>query len=509
MKDFVETLIAYERGGDINGLLRYVQNADQTPDQLIYASYRLLLDGFVHLAYILAMVVMNAGYHNPTSSLALAIGGLFYENPQEELRGLKSLLALSKTAPPDQKKVFFNNVVSPVMSLLLKELLENWDHDQVSRLGEILRAAVPEFRDIFDWHIQPPVLTLEEIRKKGGGAVPLIQHSGPSSDVPRKPRRVVVAVREKFFPHRSWARLFDGGPRLQAAMNTYGWETAFFGMKFDDLSEDYLGIIDLCKRHRAELLILDDDLCLSHENTLMGRSIVIDRLRQEMPGMKIMSFLFDTWSIDPAVLKSAISALDGIWDVTSPSLPLWNDPELAGRVLHAPLPHVGNYFPPRLPLDSRLFFSGSISRFNWQRALWLSACRKHGLPVEHRVSKHHCDGLPALESYRAYMQELVQAPCSLNFSMRKDLSRVVTGRSFEVILAGSLLIQEYTPDMHRYFIPGKHFLEFSTFSELVGLVRFVSEHPEEAEAIRRNGYAFARERYDDDKIIGYLDRLLF
>lgn len=509
MKDFVETILDFELADDVSGLLSYVQNAGQTADQLIYSTYRLLLDGRYRPAYILAMMVMNAGYHNPTSSLALSIGGLLNQNPEEELRGLKSLLALSKTARPEQKQVFFSDVVSPVMSLLLKDLLEDWDHNQVFRLGEILRAAVPEFREVFDWHLQPPPLTLEDILKKGRGKAALVQLSSPPPGMPRKPRRAVIAVREKFFPHRSWARLFDGGPRLQAAMSAYGWQTAFYGMKFDDLSEDYLNVIALCKRHQADILILDDDLCLTHENTLIGRSIVIQRLRQDLPKMKIMSFLFDTWSIDPKTLQATGALLDGIWDVTSPSLPLWNDPALAGKVLHAPLPHAGNFYSPSLPLGSRLSFSGSISRFNWQRALWLSGCRVFGVPVEQKISKHRSDGLSALDSYRAYMQELAQAPCSLNFSMRKDRSRIVTGRSFEVILAGSLLVQESTPDMHSYFISGEHFLEFSTFSELMAVVRFISENREAVESIRRQGYAFARTMYDDEKIIGYLDNLMF
>jgi spore maturation protein CgeB len=93
--------------------------------------------------------------------------------------------------------------------------------------------------------------------------------------------------------------------------------------------------------------------------------------------------------------------------------------------------------------------------------------------------------------------------------MRPNLSRILTGRFFETVLAGALLIQEETPEMDHYLVAGEHFLAFRTVSELRAIVRFIAEHPEQAEAIRRQGNAFARARYNDEALIASLDAHLF
>ena len=64
-------------------------------------------------------------------------------------------------------------------------------------------------------------------------------------------------------------------------------------------------------------------------------------------------------------------------------------------------------------------------------------------------------------------------------------------------------------DMYHFFVPGEHYLEFSTLPELAALIRFVREHPAEAEVVRQQGHAFVKERYSDEKLIGYLDKALF
>ena len=93
--------------------------------------------------------------------------------------------------------------------------------------------------------------------------------------------------------------------------------------------------------------------------------------------------------------------------------------------------------------------------------------------------------------------------------MLEEENRYLTGRTFEVPLCGALLVQEVSPLTHHYFIPGEHFLEFSTISELVGVMRFINEHREEAEEIRRCGNAFARERYNDAQMVAHFDHFLY
>ena len=130
-------------------------------------------------------------------------------------------------------------------------------------------------------------------------------------------------------------------------------------------------------------------------------------------------------------------------------------------------------------------------------------------PIELQMSTHTEDGIPILESYTDYMRRIEKSACALNFSMRSDLSRTITGRSFEAPLAGALLIQEDAPEMDYYFVAGEHYLRFSSVAELRAIARYIAEKPEEAEEIRRAGNAFARAQYNDGKLVGYLDKQLF
>ena len=95
--------------------------------------------------------------------------------------------------------------------------------------------------------------------------------------------------------------------------------------------------------------------------------------------------------------------------------------------------------------------------------------------------------------------------------MRPDhaLTSIVTGRCYETMHAGALLVQEASEDMRTFFIAGEHYLEFSSLAELAAVARFITHNRAEAEEIRRCGHAFARERYCDEKLIGYIDASLY
>ena len=62
--------------------------------------------------------------------------------------------------------------------------------------------------------------------------------------------------------------------------------------------------------------------------------------------------------------------------------------------------------------------------------------------------------------------------------------------------------------MDYYFVAGEHYLEFTTFAELARNRAFLLDRPDEAEEMRSQGTAFARERYNAYSIVGSLDRHL-
>jgi len=259
-------------------------------------------------------------------------------------------------------------------------------------------------------------------------------------------------------------------------------------------------------RENADILFLDDYPVLA-PSTHDDRAAFIADLRQKLPNIKVVAIHLDPWAIEQSSLVKTAAQLDAVW-AHFPANPAWSDPALVNKISTVPFPHAGNFGKPVTPLSSQITFSGGVFGYNWHRALWLAGI-DHGLPLALQMSTHTADGIPILESYADYIRRIEISACALNFSMRPDLSRIITGRSFETLLAGALLVQEEAPDMDYYFVAGEHYLNFANAPELRAVARFIAEKPDEAEDIRRAGNAFAREHYNAEKLIGYLDRDLF
>jgi hypothetical protein len=298
------------------------------------------------------------------------------------------------------------------------------------------------------------------------------------------------------------------GPRLAQAATAYGWPTLLCeGSGTDDHAAECAAILAACQRFQADILLFDDD-GVSDPRSHALREQMLARLRALRPSIRLVSLHFDCWHIQPADLRRSAEAVDAIW-ATAPSLPVWDDPVFAGKLLQAPFPHAGFIRAPDPAPPRDIRFVGALLIYNWPRILWRAAAIRHRLPIDWQLSYHLEDDRTPLDSYADYMTRLAAGGCSLNFAMRMDLSYIVTGRSFEAMLAGALLIQETAPAYDHFFTAGEHYLPFRSFAELRAACDLVTRDPVRAQQIRQAGHAFAVARYADDKLFGYLDALLF
>lgn len=551
MRNFLDTISHLDKNNDFAGLLMFVQEKQRDPNELFFAILQLLPKKRLHSAYILAMLLGNVGFRHVVVSFARSAGGLHYGNPLEEAQGLEDLWTQAEALPADQQTHIYNQIIIPVMAFLLdapirdsvirqllrnglekvqtqaetlstgragtyeqtvmpmithmlKVPLKNPETERILRILEILKAAVPRFRTIFDWNARIPGLSSEEIGRQGRAQARIVLYPSPPPGAPRQKRRAVVAMRHTFFLS-SKSRLVEIGPRMVAAMHTYGWQATYYGMNQDNSREECQAIVETCRQQNAEILILDDELLIGIKQ---ARAEMIAQLRRNHPSLKIVGCMLDAWSKEADVLTETSALLDMVWDATSPSLPLWKNPVFSHKVLNMPLTY-GVYGEPNQPLIPQMLFAGSINLYNWHRAFWLAAADRMDLPIIQKLSTHQKDDLPVLTSYERHRMELTQATCCLNLTMRSEQTCTVVGRSFEVPLSGALLVQESSPNMHHFFVAGEHYLEFSTLAELSAIARFIRADPEKAEEIRRRGSTFARERYSDEKLIGYIDKFFY
>ncbi|MBF0460633.1 MAG: glycosyltransferase family 1 protein [Magnetococcales bacterium] len=532
--DLLQAVVQLDKNDDVNGLHSLIASNRYSADQVTVVVPYLLAAGRVRAAYLLAMILDNAGRRHTHISLALGAGGLAFGRPVDEARGVQMLWAQTDAQSVEQQQFIDNRIVRPLVNALLNNLLgcgniaasdaylESADNVRHTlRVMELLRAAVPCFRPIFDMNAPIPELSLAEMRQRGREQSRLIHHPLPPADVPRQRRRVLVFQRERYHTHPdvndpgrmpvNRSRLSHFGPLMVEAMNAYGWDAEFcpiFGTRFRRMVDCIPFIVEMCRQRDPDIMVIEQDAPLLHFKQEYMAMLI--QLRRAHPRLKVVGQVHDSWFFKEEELIEVFSLLDVVWEPLVPSRAVWKHPSLQHKMLQANFMHSGQYRgSTALPLAPNISLFGSIGLTNWPRIFWLAAIKQMNLPVKREPADQHQDGLPALESYAHYMQRLGESTCSLNLLMRMDHGTTVVGRTFETLYSGALLVQEAAPEMHCHFIAGEHYLEISSVADLAAVVRFMAERPEEAEEIRRCGYVFAHEHYSGEKLIGYLDYRLY
>jgi hypothetical protein len=450
----------------------------------------------------LARALARVGHDSAIGQLARAAQALAGAPAAGEAEIIAALARHCDALDATQRGFLASALLRPLLSQLRQP---SDDAARLLRLADMLKACVPDVRAIFDWHAAP-----QPRRDDGdgsGGGTPIVYRDPPAREA-RIPYRVVVAVRRHFLGGTAGTRLFDMGPRLVQAARAYGWQALACPLQLGArVAEDCDAIRAACEQFAADILLLDD-AAIRDPASFARREPMIAALRRRRPSLRIVALHLDCWVLTPDALRRSAASVDAVW-ATAPALPVWQDAVFAGKVLQAPFPHALPPQPPGAAPPARISFTGSLLQHNWPRLFWRAAATAHGLPIDWRVSDHADDGLPPLDSYAAYLRRVADGGCAVNFVMRDDFSRIVTGRGFEAMLAGALLLQEEVADFAQFFVAGEHYLPFRSFADLRAACELVTQDPARAQTIRRAGHAFAVARYADDRLLGYLDALLF
>jgi hypothetical protein len=234
---------------------------------------------------------------------------------------------------------------------------------------------------------------------------------------------------------------------------------------------------------------------------------IIAALRRERPALKLVGLYFDPWAAERwDAMEAGAQYLDCAW--SGVPTPVWQRPAFAGKTLLLPYP-IGGSYPTPPPLVPRFRFGGGVQLTNWDRAFWAAAMVQAGLPLRIEASNHQDDRRDPFESYRAYMLRGQTGEATLNFARRMNGVCTITGRTFETLGIGGLLVQERADEIDLFFTAGRHYLRFETLTDLFDIAALLRDEPGRADDIRREGAAFFAEHYGDERLIGYLDQFLF
>ncbi|GEM_PF-6506845 len=83
----------------------------------------------------------------------------------------------------------------------------------------------------------------------------------------------------------------------------------------------------------------------------------------------------------------------------------------------------------------------------------------------------------------------------ISIALTQDRVKQLKGRIFEIAHCGAMLLCDLNPYISSYFIPGKEFVSFRDFDDLVQKARYYLKHEEERAAIAAAGHRKAQKFY--------------
>ena len=95
----------------------------------------------------------------------------------------------------------------------------------------------------------------------------------------------------------------------------------------------------------------------------------------------------------------------------------------------------------------------------------------------------------------AYMELLRRARAVLNIAAHSAEDFLVTGRVWETISIGGVLVEQSNPATNCFFTPYRHYLPWRNLEDIVHLDQFIRDHPDQAARIAGEAHGWAQSHY--------------
>lgn len=242
-----------------------------------------------------------------------------------------------------------------------------------------------------------------------------------------------------------------------------------------------------------------------------GDEALLERIEELKPDY-ILMIIYKEPASDPTVIS-----LDTIKAIKTPIISIWGDLEASEQVSLAqslePYMYkmVGTanksvveslgYTYAHVPKDPRIFnnpdkerdidivFSGSYGYGREERQKAMLHLLNNGINLVHGGSEGG-DHFTTEE----YADRYKRAKMALSFSQARGMN-VVNARPFEVMLCGSMLIEQESPELAKLYTPYVDYVPWKDEVDLLEKVRYYLEHEEERKSIASNGCKKTQELY--------------
>jgi hypothetical protein len=318
-----------------------------------------------------------------------------------------------------------------------------------------------------------------------------------------------------------WIRDYRGGfgsakcdlsVRFCQALAQGGWAPRFRSLGELSVTEPLAHLVDI--RPDSIAMIDVDYLLVVFSATEVHQFLSEARRRYR----RVIVISFDSWSATTSYnLQLLQDEIDIFWCLV-PTLPLLaNNPKLASRTTLMAFPAwLGNEVSDfSASLEAALSSGGPLMSFRGQvgvssagRAYWFLASAGQDDRIDYAGSDYGDDHLDAAESHNLYIKRLTATPACLNFGRRIAPQSITTGRVFDVMQFGRLLIEETCFDTRHYFVPNEHYLEMGSYRDVLEITScLTARDPRLAEIVRAGG-EYHRKYYSAAAIVRHLTTLI-
>ena len=315
-------------------------------------------------------------------------------------------------------------------------------------------------------------------------------------------QRVLIFGR-KFFITSTTRREHEIFKFLENSLEFIGSKTIYISSENfnDNKSGEALRLLDklaaTVKEFRPTLVIFDEFGVHSSLPTNELCDFFI-QLRGDF-GFKLIGLYLDSWmkAQSHAIVKHG-KFLDGIWEPTSPS-DILTDPSF--NYIRCPMPFDFSLYKNSQKKRQALFI-GTVDIYNTNRSFFIHQLANSSLDITINITNSYKN--KRILDNAEYARELCLSKVNVNFAGRLTGEKIITGRVWETLLARSVLLDQFNPEINYFLTPFKHYIPFQSFNDLKLCLTFLESNDESCRVVSTLGREHIDLYFTPEKIWGYI-----
>ncbi len=252
--------------------------------------------------------------------------------------------------------------------------------------------------------------------------------------------------------------------------------------------EDLAKLRERIREMRPDVIVFDANFVGDD----IGLNAAFLRMLKKEFGPKLIGFMGDVWARHWIKIANYWNSVADMIVYIVPEGPFLKASTSSDKMLSTPYPvNSRNFFPdPVKNLD--LSFFGSYA---YLRPFWLThalrAAARLGLKTNIREHERTSDCPTVAE----YAEILRRSRMVMNFSSRSAQAKIITGRVWQALNSGALLLEEENEQTRYFFVPFVHYAPFGNARQLGHFIEFFHKNPDQADLMGRSALVFCQEHY--------------